>query len=314
MTGARLLAVASVRPRKVMTNDEFPPELGTSDEWIRSRTGIESRGIAGEGESIVDMGAAAAAKALAGAGLAATDIDLLLLATCTMPSPTPGAAPQVASRLGITAGALDVNGACAGFSYALALAADAVRGGTARNVAVIGSERLTDWTDWSSRETCVLFGDGAGAVIVGATDAAHNGVGPVAWGSDGTKSDLIGVPDFGRYLGMDGKAVFRWATSAVVAATQEACDLAGLAPSDLAAFVPHQANLRIIDAAARQLGLGKGTVIADDVRTSGNTSAASIPLALSRLIEQGQVRTGDPVLLVAFGAGLSWAAQVVHCP
>jgi 3-oxoacyl-[acyl-carrier-protein] synthase-3 len=228
----------------------------------------------------------------------------------------------VAERLGTRGGALDLNAACAGFCYALGLAAAALESGTASTAVVIGAERMTDWIDWSDRGTAILFGDGAGAAVLTATDqndidqngTERNGIGPVVWGSDGSGRDLIRVPDFERHLAMDGSAVFRWATSSVAAVAEEACARAGVAPTDLAAFVPHQANLRIVQAVARQLGLSEDTVVADDVVDSGNTSSASVPLALARLIETGRVTTGDPVLLVAFGAGLSWAGQVVLCP
>ncbi len=314
MNGAQLLAVSAERPKHVMSNQALPAHLETSDEWIRTRTGIRSRGVAADGESVIDMATRAGGKALAAAGIDASQVGLLLVATSTMPSPTPGAAPQVAHRLGVKGGVLDTNGACAGFTYSLALAADTVRAGTVTHALVIGAERLTDWVDWSDRNTCVLFGDGAGAVVIGATTILRDGIGPVAWGSDGEKHEYIAVPDFGRYLTMDGSAVFRWASTQVATIAAEACERARIAPSDLAAFVPHQANLRIIEVAAKKLGLGPNVVIADDVCTSGNTSAASIPLALARLIEQGRVCSGDQVLLVGFGAGMSWAAQVITCP
>lgn len=314
LKGAKILGVAAQRPAKTLANAELDPALNTSDEWIRTRTGIESRGVADDSESVIEMSTAAAAKALAAAGVDAADVDLLLVATATMPTPTPGASPQIAYNLGIPGGALDVNGACAGFCYSLALAADAIRSGSARYAVVIGAEKLTDWIDWTNRDVCVLFGDGAGAAVLGPCDSSDNGIGPVAWGSDGSKADYIAVPDWGRYLGMNGQAVFRWATEQVSLVSRQACELAGVAPEELAAFIPHQANLRIIDAAARQLGLSEACVIAEDVRTSGNTSAASIPLAMASLAEQARVPSGAPVLLVSFGAGMSWAAQVVRFP
>jgi 3-oxoacyl-[acyl-carrier-protein] synthase III len=312
--GARLLAVAAERPRRSMINAELPDALQTTDRWIRDRTGIGARGVAGDGESIIDLATAAAGKALATAGVDPADVDLLLLASCSLPSPVPGAAPAVATRLGLGGGALDVNAACAGFCYALSLAAAAVQTGTARTAVVVGAERMTDWIDWTDRGTAILFGDGAGAAVLTGYAEPANGIGPVVWGSDGDGRDLIRVPDFERHLSMDGSAVFRWATSSVAAVAREACARAGVTPSDLAAFVPHQANQRIVSAVARQLDLPDRVVIADDVTTSGNTSSASVPLALARLIEAGRIRTGDPVLLVAFGAGLSWAGQVVLCP
>jgi 3-oxoacyl-[acyl-carrier-protein] synthase-3 len=295
-----------------LSNDELPGELGTTDSWVRTRTGIARRGVAGPDESIIDLASGAAAKALASAGVDPADVDFLLLASCSLPSPVPGAAASVAERLGTRGGAVDLNAACAGFCYALGIAAAAIEAGSATTAVVIGAERMTDWIDWSDRGTAILFGDGAGAAVLTATQ--QNGIGPVVWGSDGSGRDLIRVPDFERHLAMDGSAVFRWATSSIAAVAEEACARAGVRPTDLVAFVPHQANLRIVHAVARQLGLSDDTVIADDVVESGNTSSASVPLALARLIETGRVTTGDPVLLVAFGAGLSWAGQVVLCP
>ncbi|HSP38724.1 MAG TPA: beta-ketoacyl-ACP synthase 3 [Frankiaceae bacterium] len=312
--GARVTAIAAERPRLILGNADLPTTPASDDAWIRTRTGIETRHVAGEGESIVDLASAATAKALASAGVDAAEVDLLLLASCSLPSQVPGAAPQVAERLGLGGGALDVNAACAGFCYALGLAASALRSGSASTAVVVGAERMTDWLDWDDRGTAILFGDGAGAAVLQSVPAEANGIGPVVWGSDGTGRDLIRVPDFERHLAMDGSAVFRWATSSIAAVAEQACAQAGIAPRDLAAFVPHQANLRIVNAVARQLGLDEATVVADDVRTSGNTSSASVPLALSRLVETGRVAHGEPVLLLAFGAGLSWAAQVVLCP
>ena len=309
---AALLGVGAHRPARVVTNEELSQSLDTSDAWIRRRTGIAQRHVAAPDESVVQMGVAAAGKALAAAGRTAADIDLVLLATCTAPTAMPGLAPQIAAALGCTAGALDVNGACAGFCYALALAADSVRAGSARNVLVIGSERMTDIVDQNDRGTAVLFGDGAGAAVVGTGGwAGGEGIGPVVWGSDGGAAEAIIIRE--KWLEMDGAAVYRWATSEIAPVAAKACRLAGVEPAELAAFVPHQANLRIIDAIATSLG-ATGAVVADDVVNSGNTSSASVPLALARLLETGAVASGDAALLIAFGAGLSWAAQVVRIP
>ncbi len=318
--GTRLLAVTAERPRRSLSNSDLPPTLETTDRWIRERTGIEARGVAAEDETIVDLATTAGAKALAAAGVDPAEVDLVLLASCSLPSQIPGAAPAVAARLGLSGGALDVNAACAGFCYALGLGADAVRAGTARTALVVGAERMTDWLDWTDRGTAILFGDGAGAAVLTAadgtdgTDGAGDGIGPVVWGSDGASRDLIRVPDFEQRLEMDGSAVFRWASTSMAAVAREACARAGVELGDLAAFVPHQANARIVTALVRQLRLDPSTVVADDVAQSGNTSAASVPLAFARLIETGRVRSGDAVLLLAFGAGLSWAGQVVICP
>jgi 3-oxoacyl-[acyl-carrier-protein] synthase-3 len=309
---ARILGIGEHRASRVVTNEELSTRLDTDDEWIRSRTGIATRRIAAPDESIVVMAADAGAKALAESGLTAGDIDLLLLATCTMPTPIPSAAPEVADRLGAGGiGAADVNAACGGFCYTLALAADAVRAGSARHVLVIASERLSDWTDWEDRSTAILFADGAAAVVVGPSD--EPGIGPVAWGSDGGKAGLIGIAPGTTALRMAGQPVFRWATSALTPVARRACELAGVEPSELAAIVPHQANLRIVDAIVRGLGV-TDAVVARDVVETGNTSAASVPLALARLVATGQVRHGDLALLLAFGAGLTYAGQVVRIP
>jgi 3-oxoacyl-[acyl-carrier-protein] synthase-3 len=308
---ARLLGIGEHRPRRVVANDDLDPRLDTTDEWVRTRTGITTRRFAGPDESVVSMAADAAGKALAAAGVTPAEVDLLLLATCTMPSPVPAGAPQVATLLGCgPIGATDINAACAGFCYALNLAADAVRAGSARYVVVAGSERLTDWIDPADRGTAILFGDGAAAVVVGPAD--EPGIGPVAWGSDGAQADLIAIAPGGK-MAMAGQPVFRWASTALIPVARRACELAGVAPSELAAVVPHQANGRIIDAIVRGLDVPTA-VVARDITETGNTSAASVPLALAQLVRAGQVRSGDLTLLLAFGAGLTYAGQVVRTP
>jgi len=312
VSGARLLGLGSYRPARVVTNDELAQRVDTNDAWIRSRTGIATRRIADAEETVVAMGAAAGEKALAAAGVGPADIDLVLVATCTNPSQIPGAAPQIAYQIGATgAGAFDVNGACAGFCYALAMAADSVRAGSVRHVLVVGAERLSDYTDWDDRTTCILLADGAGAAVVG--PSAVEEIGPVAWGHDGSRPEAIRVPGYGdNMFRMEGQAVYRWATSLAPVLTQ-ACTKAGITPADLAAVVPHQANTRIIDALVATLG-ATDAVVARDVVDSGNTSAASVPLALSRLVDAGDLQRGDPILLFAFGAGLTYCGQVVRCP
>ncbi|HEU0131106.1 MAG TPA: beta-ketoacyl-ACP synthase 3 [Mycobacteriales bacterium] len=310
--GARLLAFGAHRPARVVANDDLAAVMDTSDAWIRERTGIVTRHLAAPDETVVTMAAAATAKALAASGVAADEVDLVLLATCSATRPIPGGAASVAATVGATsAGAVDVNAACAGFCYGLSWAADAVRSGSARHVVVAGSERLSTWVDPTDRATAILFGDGAGAAVVGPADV--NAVGPVVWGSDGTRAAAIQVPDDGDTLRMDGPGVYRWATTELAAVAREACAAAGLAPADVATFVPHQANLRIVDSLARQLGVDPARVARDGVDT-GNTSAASVPLAVARLVEEGRVAPGDPLLLLAFGAGLTYAAQVVLAP
>jgi 3-oxoacyl-[acyl-carrier-protein] synthase-3 len=313
--GARILGLGEHQPTTVVTNADLAARMDTTDEWIRSRVGIASRRIAGPDESVADMAVAAGGKALAASGLAPTDVDLVVVATCTMPTPIPSAAAQVASRLGIPApGAYDLNAACAGFVYGLSTAASAVTSGAARNVLLIGAEKLSDWVDQDDRSTAIIFADGAGAAVVGpAAEPGDVGIGPVVWGSAGDSADLIAIPARDKFLGQEGQAVFRWATTAMAPVAKEACRRAGIEPSDLVAFIPHQANLRIIEAIARKLG-APDVLIADDIVEAGNTSSASVPLALARMAARGQVRSGDPVLLLGFGAGLTYAGQVVLCP
>ena len=314
--GARILAFGGYQPALVVTNDELAATVDTNDQWIRSRVGIASRRIAGPEESLADMAVAAGGKALAGSGLGPGDIDLVIVATCTPEAPIPNTAATVARRLGIAApGAFDLNAACAGFCYALSAAADAVRAGSATNVLVIGAEKLSQWVDWTDRSTCIIFADGAGAAVVGpVTDPQEApGIGPVSWGSAGDLADKISIKDRNSFIVQEGQAVFRWATTALHPVALEACKRAGVDPTELAAFVPHQANLRIIESIARKLGAPQA-IVADDIVTSGNTSSASIPLALSAMIERGQLSSGSSALLIGFGAGICYAAQVITVP
>ena len=315
MNGARVLAFGGYQPDKVVTNDDLAKIVDTSDEWIRSRVGIESRRVAADDETVADMAEATGAKALAASGLSPSSIDLVIVATCSPEVPLPNAAATVAHRLGLAApGAYDLNAACAGFCYALGAASDAVRAGSARNVLVIGSEKMTSWLDWTDRSTCIIFADGAGAAVVGpCADDESPGIGPVVWGSAGDQAHKITVTSRAGAIRQDGQAVFRWATTALHPVALEACARAGVTPADISAFVPHQANLRIIEAIARKLGIPRER-LADDITHAGNTSSASIPLALSRLAEQGRLQPGTPALLLGFGAGLSYAAQVITVP
>jgi 3-oxoacyl-[acyl-carrier-protein] synthase III len=322
-TGPRILAFGHYQPERVVTNEELAARVDTSDEWIRSRVGIARRHIAAPQETVTDMAVHAGAKALAASGLPSDEIDLVVVATCTQETQIPVAAPGVAHRLGIEApGAYDINAGCAGFAYALTGAADTLRAGSARNALVIGSDKMSAWVDPSDRSTCVIFADAAGAAVLagrGPQDGwigrgpQDGWIGPVAWGSSGGNADKITVKHRHSYFAQDGQAVYRWATSLAPVAL-EACRRAGVAPSELAAFVPHQANTRIIDGIVKRLGLGPDVVIAKDLVESGNTSAASVPLALSKLIERREVPSGAPVLLFGFGGGLTYAGQVIRCP
>lgn len=316
---ARILAFGGYQPAKIVTNDDLAATVETNDEWIRSRVGIASRRLAGPDETVADMAVAAAGKALAASGLSPADIGLVIVATCTPEVMIPNTAAVVARRLGIVApGAYDLNAACAGFCYALAAAADAVRAGSARNVLVIGAEKLSQWVDWTDRSTCIIFADGAGAAVVGPAqseegDELEAGIGPVVWGSDGDMADKIYIKDRNSFIVQEGQAVFRWATTSLHPVALQACAEAGVDPAELAVFVPHQANLRIVEAVARKLGAPQAKV-ANDIVTAGNTSSASIPLALSRMIERGEIASGDKALLIGFGAGMCYAAQVIAVP
>ncbi|MFE6687791.1 beta-ketoacyl-ACP synthase III [Streptomyces sp. NPDC057743] len=313
MPGTRIAALGHYQPSRVLTNDDLAGMVDTSDEWIRRRTGIATRRIA-DTESVTDLAHGAAAKALAAAGLAPADIGLITVATCSAIDRCPSIAAQVAGRLGIpTAVAYDLNNGCAGFCTALASADHSVRAGAARHALVIGAEKMSDVTDWTDRSTCVLLGDGAGAAVLSADDEA--GIGPVVWGSDPTRADAVRLlDDWHPRFAQEGQTVFRWVTTALPDLAREACRRAGIAPADLAGVVTHQANLRIIEAVVRQLDLPQTTVIAQDVIDSGNTSAASVPLAFAKLVERREIPAGAPVLLLSFGGGLSWAGQVVSCP
>jgi 3-oxoacyl-[acyl-carrier-protein] synthase-3 len=298
----------------VVTNDELAQTVDTDDEWIRTRVGVASRRIAAPDETVADMAAAAGAKALAASGLGPADVDLVVVATSTTETALPNVAATVGARLGISApGAFDVNAACAGFTYALAAASNAVRAGASRHVLVIGAEKYSQWIDWTDRTTCVIFADGAGAAVVGPTDDGATGIGPVIWGSDGAMADKIRVRDRHSFYEQDGQAVFRWATTTLPAVAERACAAAGVAPGELAAFVPHQANLRIIKSIAKKIGAPQAKV-ATDIVHSGNTSAASIPLALTAMTSRGEIPSGAPVLLLGFGAGLCYAGQVIEAP
>ncbi|MFP5071079.1 beta-ketoacyl-ACP synthase III [Pseudonocardia nantongensis] len=320
VAGARLLGIGSFQPDDVVTNADLERRVETDDAWIRSRVGIAERRIADAETSLPDMAVAAGRAALADAEFDSAELDAVVVATCTMPNPIPNAAAQVATALGANGiGAFDVNAACAGFCYGLGVAADMVRAGSARHVLVIGAEKLSDWIDWDDRSTCIIFADAAGAALVGPAESDEAvGVGPVAWGSAGDHASTIRIlEESTNKLHQEGQTVFRWATSAVAPVALEAIDRAGLAPADIDVLIPHQANLRIVEAIAKKLrvkGARDDMVVADDIVHSGNTSSASVPMALDHMRTAGRVRSGDVLLLVGFGAGLSYAGQVVVCP
>ncbi|MFJ4691177.1 beta-ketoacyl-ACP synthase III [Streptomyces sp. NPDC088766] len=315
MNGSRITAIGHYQPAKVLTNEDLAELVDTNDEWIRSRVGIRTRHIAGPDEPVDELAGHAAAKALAAAGLTPADIDLVLVATSTAVDRSPNMAARVAARLGIPGpAALDVNVVCAGFTHALATADHTIRAGAATRALVIGADKMSEVTDWTDRTTCVLVGDGAGAAVVETCPVGTEpGIGPVLWGSVPEMGHAVRIEGQPARFAQEGQSVYRWATTRLPPLARQACERAGLAPEDLAAVVLHQANLRIIEPLAAKIG-AVNAVVARDVTESGNTSAASIPLAFSKLVERGAISSGDPVLLFGFGGNLSYAGQVVRCP
>nr|WP_101524816.1 beta-ketoacyl-ACP synthase III [Nocardioides houyundeii] len=325
---ARILGLGAYRPARVVSNSELVAAIDSSDEWIQQRSGIRQRRFASPEETVQAMGVAASRQALERAGIAPEQIDCVVVATISHLLQTPAVATAIAHEIGTQqAAAFDISAACAGFCHGIALASDLVRGGTASHVLVVGVERLSDLTDLEDRGTAFIFADGAGAAVVGPSNTP--GIGPVVWGSDGEQFDLIRQREDWRdvvgtaltpgsgvmpHLTMQGSAVFRWASFTMAKMAQQAIDRAGISIDDLDVFVPHQANMRIIDAMARAMKLPERVRIARDVAEQGNTSAASVPMALARMIEEGEARSGDLALLIAFGAGLTYAAQVVVVP
>ena len=327
---SQILGVGDYRPSRVIPNSEIVDLIDSSDEWIRERSGIESRRYASADESVVDMSVAAAQKALAAAGITAGQLSAVIVATVTYPFQTPSAATDVTLRLGNpNAAAFDISAACAGFCYGVGMASDMVRTHSAEYVLLIGVEKLSDFTAPTDRGTAFIFADGAGAIIIGPSDRPK--IGPMIWGSDATAREAIvmqpswlelrnpsGLENSGNIgwpdIKMQGQAVFRWAVYQMALIGLKAIEAAGISVDQLDVFIPHQANVRIIDAMAKAMKLPEEIVIARDVRVSGNTSAASIPLAMSALYDSGEVKSGQLALLIGFGAGLVYAAQVVELP
>jgi 3-oxoacyl-(acyl-carrier-protein) synthase III len=311
--GARILGLGSYRPRRRVTNDDLAKVMDTNDEWIQSRVGIAERRWASEDETLVEMAVAAGGKAIAASGLAPDELDLVIVASASLRAPIPGIGPQVAHRLGVPRpGSFDLNAGCAGFCYALGVANDSIRAGSSRNALVVGVERLTDVTNLEDRTTAVIFADGAGAAVLGASD--EPGIGPVVWGSDGDQFNAIEIAAGSSTMTMAGQAVYRWATTKLTETLEQAMEEAGVGPKDIDVFAPHQANLRIVESMTKRLGFPESTVIARDIVQSGNTSAASVPLALTALMESGEAKSGDLALVLGYGAGLTFAGQVLVLP
>ncbi|RPF28729.1 beta-ketoacyl-ACP synthase III [Georgenia muralis] len=324
---ARILGVGGVRGENVVVNDDIVGPISSSDEWIRQRTGIVSRRRAGEDVDVADLAEGAARAALEAAGLTGSDVDAVVVSTVTWFEQTPSLAAVVADRIGATpAAAYDISAACAGYAYGIAQADAMVRAGTARHVLVIGVEKMSDFIDPTDRSISFLLGDGAGAAVVGPSDTP--GIGPTVWGSDGSAAGMIkqthswldyrtagpGAEVDWPTLRQEGPSVYKWAVFQMTPTAERAIEAAGLRPEDIDVFIPHQANMRIIDHMVKKLGLRDDVVVGRDIAETGNTSAASIPLATERLLREGQARSGDIALQIGFGAGLVYAAQVVVLP
>ena len=322
---AAIAGVGHYAPEKVLTNADLEKMVDTSDEWIRTRTGIRERRIAAENETTSTMGLAAARRALENAGVAPEDVDAIYVATCTPDMVFPSTACLVQAALGASrAYGFDLSSACAGFLMALDAAAAAIESGRIRNALVIGTEKLSAVTDWTSRNTCVLFGDGAGAALLKASD--RPGIRSSLLGVDGNLADFLSIPAGGcklpaseatvrdhlHTIHMAGRETFKIAVNTMLGAAQEAIARAGLTVADIDCMVPHQANMRIVEAVAKRLGEGVMGKVFLNLDRYGNTSAASIPLALSEAVAAGKIQSGDKILMVAFGGGLSWGGTVVE--
>jgi 3-oxoacyl-[acyl-carrier-protein] synthase-3 len=319
----RIYAYGAARGEVSVPNDDLIGPIDSSDEWIRQRTGIITRTRALPETTAIELATDAAAEAIAKSGIDPQQIDAVIVATVSNPKQTPSVSAIVADRVGANpAAAFDLNAACAGFAYGVAQADALIRAGAAHYVVVVGAEKLSDIVDPTDRSISFLLGDGAGAVVIGPSDTP--GIGPTVWGSDGSKAEAVGMNGTltqfrdGEVpwptLRQEGPTVFRWAVWEMVKVARQALEAAGVEASDLAAFVPHQANMRIIDEFAKQLKLPDTVVIGRDIETTGNTSAASIPLATHRLLEEHPELSGGLALQIGFGAGLVFGAQVVVLP
>ena len=323
MTHAAITGVGAFLPQRVVTNDDLAAIVETSDEWIRTRTGIAERRFVSEGETTSDLGAGAALAAIADAGLEPGDIDLLVVGTSSPDMIMPSTACLVQAKIGLTCPALDVMAACTSFIYAIHTATTAIESGRARRVLVVGADALTRLVDFSDRRTCVLFGDGAGAFVLEASE--EPGVLGIDLGSDGSRPEVLQIPAGGaampasiqtvenglHFLSMNGQEVFKFAVRAIPATTKKALAASGLSIDDLTWLIPHQANQRILDTVADRLKLPNEQVFSN-IELLGNTSAASIPLAVNDLYTSGNLRRGNVLALVGFGAGLTWGAAIVR--
>ncbi|GAA4905455.1 ketoacyl-ACP synthase III [Tessaracoccus lubricantis] len=318
---ARIMSVGGARGSRVVTNEEMCTMIDSTPEWIQQRTGMTERRWAAEGEDAESLGLEAAKKAIERSGLQPADIDAVIVSTVSHFMQTPSLATILAAKLGLEApAAFDLSAACAGFCYGVGVAEGMVRAGSARHVLVLGVEVLSRYTDIEDRSTAFLFSDGAGAVIIGPSD--EPAIGPTVWGSKPDAHEVIEIDDWrtlepgsrGPFIHMDGREVFKWATGSIVEKAVETLEASGLTPEELDCFIPHQANNRITDSMLRHLKLPEDVVVGRDIIRMGNSSAASVPLAMEALLESGQAKSGDSALIIGFGAGLVFAGQTVILP
>ncbi len=305
---AGIIGVGKYIPERVLTNRELETMVDTSDEWIRTRTGIEERRIASDDVNTSDMAYEAAKKALKNAEIGPEDIDMILVATVTPDQPFPSVACMLQARLGcVNASAMDVSAACAGFMYAVATAKQFIEAGSSKNILVVGVEKLSKITDWNDRNTAVLFGDGAGAVVMG---PVSNGRGVLAFdlGADGTGGKYLYQE---KYIMMNGREVFKFAVRQMGESSVKVLEKAGLTKNDVDLLIPHQANIRIMEAARQRLELPKGKM-SKKIHKYGNTSSASIPMVIADEVEAGKIKDDDLIVLVGFGGGLTWGAIAIR--
>ena len=325
--GVKLSGTGAYAPEKVVTNDDLAKIVDTSDEWIQTRTGIRERHIAAEGENTSDLAVEAAREALEDANIAAQDLELIIVATLTPDKPFANTGSLVQAKLDNTkAMAFSVEAGCTGFVYIYEIAAGMIASGLYKNALIVGAEKLSSVANWEDRTTCVLFGDGAGAAVLTATAGEENGYLGSNMGSDGNYSDILHIPGGGtslpitvenyheghQFLQMKGQEVFKLAVNAMANSAKSVLEEAGLTVDDIDIVIPHQANVRIINAVGKKIGVPEDKVYIN-VDRYGNTSAATIPIALRELVEAGRVQKGTKILMVAFGGGLTWGASLIEC-
>lgn len=322
--GAKVTGIGTYRPKLIVKNNDIAAKINSSDEWIRERSGILERRYANANETVVSMAVQACNEAIKNSGITPSEIDLVILATATNPAQLPNLAMEIAHEIkAFNAGAFDIGAACSGFTYAISMANSSVVSGDSKNVIVVGSERMTDFVSEFDRGTAFLFADGAGAFVI--SQSKEFQISNSVWGADGSLKDWICMtknwPEFYENpndgfpaLKMEGQKVFRWAITEMVGIAQKILDEAGVSVEELGAFVPHQANMRITDHIAKSLKLPAHVAIARDGTTMGNTTAATIPLALDTLKKNGEVKSGELALLLGFGAGLAYCGQVIVVP